>query len=147
MTTILIGHKEDLGIRYYDGHHVVSTEKRIERAKAIRNTVREMLSILAGHPSKLPCDLSEVMFYSTHLGQHVSIDAKAMVEDFIKHKRTKFMYDYTAYKPYSEPSEKEFISYFLRALQSLKTRLETSILKATKIYAQHNRRWPESHNG
>lgn len=141
MSRILIGHKEDLKIHYHHAIVLSRDQERLERFVAIRKSVRELLSLLASQQESLPVDLSEVVFYSTHLDQHVSLNPRELVEDFIKFKRSKFKYDYTAYKPYTPPSEEEFIPYFLRALQSLKTRLETNIAKAIHRRTTDNGKW------
>lgn len=128
MTNILIGREDDLKIHYHHaltGHHydVYLDGKHTNK---LRDTVRDMLSLLASNEHSLPNDLNEITFYSVQFGRHVTISAPELVSDFILNKRSKFRYDYTPYKPYKKPDEDEFISYFLRALQSLKTRLETN---------------------
>lgn len=128
MTNILIGREDDLKIHYHNAltGHQYDTCLDGKRANKLRDTVRDMLSLLASNEHSLPSDLNEITFYSVQFGRHVTINAPELVSDFILNKRSKFRYDYTAYKPYKKPNEDEFISYFLRALQSLKTRLETS---------------------
>lgn len=128
MTNILIGREDDLKIHYHNAltGHQYDTCLDGKRANKLRDTVRDMLSLLASNEHSLPSDLNEVTFYSVPFGRHVTINAPELVSDFILNKRSKFRYDYTAYKPYKKPDEDEFISYFLRALQSLKTRLETN---------------------
>lgn len=127
MTNILIGQDIAFKIHY---HHALTVHHYNDWNDAkcnnkMRSTVRDVLSLVAVKQHELPCDLNDVTFYSEYFGRHVTVNAPELVEDFIKHKRSKFRYDYTAYKPYRKPDEDEFISYFLRALQSLKTRLET----------------------
>lgn len=127
MTNILIGKEDDFKIHY---HHALTVHdyddwNDVKCNNKMRSTVREILSLVAGNQDSLPGDLNEVMYYSEYFGKHVTVSAPELVEDFIKHKRSKFRYDYTTFKPYRKPDEDEFISYFIRALQSLKTRLET----------------------
>lgn len=121
MTNILIGEDAEIKIHYY---YSLKCEPGSMRSKLIRNTVRDMLSLLASRQDSLPSDLNEVVFYSTDFGRHVSINASELIEDFILHKRTKRRYSRVVYRPYQRPDDSEFISYFLRALQSVKTRLE-----------------------
>lgn len=128
MTNILIGRDTDLKIHYHhaltghDYEYIVDGK----RSNKLRDTVRDMLSLLASNEHNLPSDLNEITFYSVQFGRHVTINAPELVSDFILNKRSKFRYDYTPYKPYKKPDDHEFVSYFLRALQSLKTRLETN---------------------
>jgi hypothetical protein len=143
MTRILVGHKEDLKIHYHAFIVLSWDQEHLEHSVAIRKSVRELLSLLAKQEESLPADLSEVVFYSTHLDQHISLNPQEFVKDFIKFKRTKFKYDYTAYRPYTPPTENEFIPYFLRALQSLKTRLESNITKAVHRRVRDNGKWTE----
>lgn len=128
MTDILIGRDTDLKIHYHhalSGHHYDYFVDG-KRSNKLRDTVRDMLSLLASNEHNLPSDLNEITFYSVQFGRHVTINANELVSDFILNKRSKFRYDYTPYRPYQKPDDSEFISYFLRALQSLKTRLETN---------------------
>lgn len=128
MNNILIGRDTDLKIHYHhaltghDYEYIVDGK----RSNKLRDTVRDMLSLLASNEHNLPSDLNDITFYSVQFGRHVTINAPELVSDFILNKRSKFRYDYTAYKPYQKPDDSEFVSYFLRALQSLKTRLETN---------------------
>lgn len=128
MNNILIGRDTDLKIHYHHalaGHHYEYIVDG-KRSNKLRDTVRDMLSLLASNEHNLPSDLNDITFYSVQFGRHVTINAPELVSDFILNKRSKFRYDYTPYKPYKKPDDSEFVSYFLRALQSLKTRLETN---------------------
>lgn len=138
MTSILIGLETEFKIHYHCGlaPYPAGKTQDSKNIYAVRKTVREMLSLLASKENKLPVDLSEVSFYSAHLDRHVSVNPQELVEDFIRHKRSRFNHLYGGYRPYVKPDESEFIQYFLKALQSLKTRLETKILEHPSPYAR-----------